>query len=191
MPSYIETEPPFKNWKVLGPYASNNGTRRLVHLVRPDGSKIGISYARFLVCKREGRLLTKCEVVDHIDENPLNDSLDNLQILSYRENILKSRPARQILTLNCPECAETFEREKRQLNTQKGGQFNFCSLSCAAIFRRNRRKRKEPAELKHGQRNSYRKGCRCDLCKKAQRDYQREYVKRKRQNPNKENTTML
>lgn len=45
-------------------------------------------------------------------------------------------------------------------------------------------KRGRPAgEFPHGRAGSYNRGCRCDECREAVREYQREYNRRKRSNP--------
>lgn len=44
--------------------------------------KIFISYSRYLMCVKEGRILSKNEEVDHIDNNKTNDDPSNLQIIT-------------------------------------------------------------------------------------------------------------
>ena len=64
--------------------------RRYVVLVRNDQTKSCTSYARFLMSVKLGRRLLKEEQVDHIDEDRSNDSIDNLQIMTQRNNISKN-----------------------------------------------------------------------------------------------------
>lgn len=48
------------------------------------------SLPKVLLEAKIGRLLTSTETCDHIDNNSLNNDLDNLQVLSRRDNILKA-----------------------------------------------------------------------------------------------------
>jgi len=80
----------FEEFKVWGPYTIISGTVKRRRVVLQDKKnyrkKTSMNYARYLMCLKENRLLSSDEEVDHIDENPLNDSIDNLQILSKPEN---------------------------------------------------------------------------------------------------------
>jgi hypothetical protein len=49
-----------------------------------------ISYARYLMSTHLGRLLTDEEHVDHINDIKLDDRIENLQILSQKENNIKA-----------------------------------------------------------------------------------------------------
>lgn len=64
--------------------------RRHVCLVDSTMTKRkSISYARYLMCVKEGRILGPNEEVDHIDNDKTNDSIDNLQILTPEQNRAK------------------------------------------------------------------------------------------------------
>lgn len=54
-----------------------------------DGTKKHTQIARVLLEAKLGRVLDKKETVDHIDGNSLNNSLDNLQMLSLSDNAKK------------------------------------------------------------------------------------------------------
>ena len=45
---------------------------------------------RYLLAVKLGRYLTDEEQVDHIDDDKTNDNIDNLQILTVKENAVKS-----------------------------------------------------------------------------------------------------
>lgn len=45
-----------------------------------------VSYARYLMAVKLGRFLTDQEEVDHIDDNRTNDDINNLQILTPKQN---------------------------------------------------------------------------------------------------------
>ena len=120
---------PFDGYKVYGPYMHRNEGRRIVFLVSKD-HRTSMSYARYLLCVREGRWLESDEQADHIDNDKLNDSIDNLQILSPRENTLKGRKSAIMVTLTCPRCGSIFTRRKKQTHLTKGGNPSTCSRSC-------------------------------------------------------------
>jgi hypothetical protein len=92
-----------------------------------------MSYARYLLSVREGRLLSTEEEADHIDDDRLHDAKDNLQVLSKEENAKKYAQTNPptMLTFECSECGETFERRRNKswaiLNK---GQKPFCSRKC-------------------------------------------------------------
>lgn len=96
--------------------------RNMLILIGPEG-RLTTAYARYLVAVKLGRFLEADETVDHIDENPSNDTIDNLQILSLRDNIQKA-PHRRVEThgtyamykhgCRCDEClASEHARQKR------------------------------------------------------------------------------
>ena len=56
---------------------------------RTTGRKGTYTFLHRLICGRMlGRPLTRAEVVDHIDHNPLNNQRENLRICSQGQNIL-------------------------------------------------------------------------------------------------------
>ncbi len=80
--------PEFKSGYVI---FHNREGRRYVVLVREDQTKTCTAYARYLMAVKIGRRLLNTEQVDHIDEDKSNDSIENLQILSKRDNISKNK----------------------------------------------------------------------------------------------------
>lgn len=48
-----------------------------------------ITLAKYRMSKKLGRILRRDEEVDHKDGNKTNDKIDNLQVLSLRENRIK------------------------------------------------------------------------------------------------------
>lgn len=124
--------------KLRGPYLWKKNNRQVydVH----DGKKWKTCLtARLLLEIKLGRKLTRDETVDHIDDNPLNDSIDNLQVLSRSENAAKwhaKRPSKQYFYFTCPECNKSSARlltyVKRDL--KKGQRGPFCSRSCAGKY---------------------------------------------------------
>ena len=135
MPKLMPADPPFVNHRIYGPYeGGSRGTRRIVFIVRPDKSRTSMSYSRYLLCLKEGRLLQSYEEADHIDNDCLNDSPNNLQILTPEANKQKyaQTQTKTMVTLICPGCGEEFTRERRQTHLVKGYKNpTACSRSCA------------------------------------------------------------
>ena len=67
---------------------TDKDNRRRVYLYGKD-TKMTTSYARYLMSVKLGRFLDKNEVVDHIDNDRTNDVIENLQILTEKDNIDK------------------------------------------------------------------------------------------------------
>lgn len=79
------------------------------------------------------RWLDSAEEVDHIDGNRLNDKIDNLQILTRKDNKDKYAKTckRTMVSLICYQCGRSFERERRQTYLVRGGSPNtYCSKTC-------------------------------------------------------------
>ena len=81
-----------------------------------------------------GRMLEDNEVVHHKDHNKKNNSIDNLELLTYREhNELHSKEhGRKIVKLKCPWCEKEFTRYRNLTHLQKPSKYNCtcCSHSC-------------------------------------------------------------
>ena len=79
----------YPEYKIYGPYPRKSDGR--MQLVLSKGKlKITKLYAKFLMEAFLGRILSKEETIDHINENPLDDRIENLQILTREENTRKS-----------------------------------------------------------------------------------------------------
>lgn len=133
--------------KINGPYLRHKSlsnitnTRRIIILTYEDGTKSTKSYARHLMEEKLGRSLTKEETVDHIDGNSLNDSENNLRILSRRDNILEHlnqvpSNRRKWYLFNCPVCQKETKKKYNEVkwNWKKGSDGPFCSKICSGIF---------------------------------------------------------
>ena len=87
-----KVEYPFSDEYVHAYLIINGEGRKTICLTNADFTKRkSMSYARYLMCVKEGRILNKYEEVDHIDNDKTNDVIDNLQRLSPTENKLKYR----------------------------------------------------------------------------------------------------
>lgn len=133
--------------KIYGPYKDKKDKRQRVIIRYTDLSTKVTSYARFLYQQKNGEIDPKL-TVDHIDENPENDDINNLQVLTRKENIAKARASGKQATEwfegICLECNRMFTKPMRQIRANqqiKGRPGPFCSKSCAGTF--NQRKQKE------------------------------------------------
>ena len=74
----------YDNCKISGPNHSKRDNRLRISIQFPDGKKIAKSYPKYLMEVHLDRFLEEDETVDHIDGNPLNNDLSNLQILDRK-----------------------------------------------------------------------------------------------------------
>lgn len=99
-------------WK-SGYLVTNRENRKNVILFNSDKDRSTTSYARYLMSVKLKRFLTSDEQVDHIDNDKTNDDINNLQVLSVKENqqkagLLKRKYKHGTLTAyrycRCDEC---------------------------------------------------------------------------------------
>jgi hypothetical protein len=99
----------------------------------PSATKNGYVLLHRIVMENHlGRLLEPDEDVHHIDEDPYNNSVGNLEVVPHKEHAsqhAKSR-GRLMVDLCCPWCGEIFSRTKSQSFLNKGSEFTCCSPSC-------------------------------------------------------------
>jgi hypothetical protein len=79
--------------------------------------------------------------VDHKDDDKTNDDINNLQLLSQEQNLLKqqwwySAMVVQWTIVPCDNCRNLFYITQGEINNRirKGVQHLFCSRSCSARF---------------------------------------------------------
>lgn len=121
-----------------GPYI-NNENRRIVFVGPNNKEKKCISYARYLMSEYLGRELTDDEVVDHKDENKLNDCLENYQIITTSENNTKyGASIKGWYYFLCPICGNGVKKSLAsvQHNKKQNKAGPFCSKSCAGKYSR-------------------------------------------------------
>ena len=136
----VVAEYPYNDYYLYVVFHKNEG-RRYANLVPIDEfsglKRKTISYARYLVSVKEGRILNEDEHVNHKDNNKNNDDITNLQILTPRENNIKEAKRRglKMVVLKCPYCGTIFEKRKRDTFLQNNKRrFNACDRKCSIAF---------------------------------------------------------
>jgi len=99
------------------------------------------SYPRLLMEIKLGRPLLKTEDVHHIDENPQNNNIENLEVVDHREHDRQHARKYFDKEMICPICGKTFiwtayQQVKRAGNMQRKNRIipkigPCCSKSCA------------------------------------------------------------
>jgi hypothetical protein len=100
-----------------------------------------ILYSKYLMNLKENRILSSSEEVDHIDNDKTNDDINNLQIITRKQNKQKydkNNPAK-IVKLICPFCSGEFTKKLKNsiLVSYNKNKRNFCSRSCSSKFYSN------------------------------------------------------
>lgn len=126
----------------------NNKGRRVVELIpkNKNQKKRFIVYAKYLWISENKKEVPEGMQVDHIDNNPRNDTIDNLQILTPKENTQKyyrAFPPNPKIELKCPICGKIFYREYRFRNRVENGRTT-CSRKCMGVLFSIRMKGKTP-----------------------------------------------
>jgi HNH endonuclease len=121
---------------VYGPYTRKDGRKHVIHHI--DGKRRTQSYPRYLMEQFLGRLLEDWETVDHVNEDPTDNRIENLQILTLPANIAKhfdqNNKRAKMLTFDCPICGASFEISENQwknnqVSKKRSGPY--CSKRCA------------------------------------------------------------
>lgn len=91
----IVLQPPYaKDWRIGYLQYNRSEGRRSITLYNSSEDRSVVNYARYLYEVKIGRYLRKDEHVDHINENKLVDSVENLQVLLSAMNIAKGNSNR-------------------------------------------------------------------------------------------------
>ena len=147
-----------------------------------DGSKGTTLYSRYMMKNHLGEI-PEGQTVDHINENPSDDRIDNFQLLSKSDNASKSGKLRKHITwyeFICPQCGSPATKNMRDVRhgwkQGKGGPY--CSKSCAG--KASTVEQYGCKETVCGTNAMYARGCRCEKCKEAHRVMSREWKRKKR-----------
>ncbi len=130
----ISNVAPFQDYTCYKNFHQKEGRMQVCLIHFETGKRTTITFAKFQMSVKLGRILTRDEEVDHKDEDKTNDDIDNLQILTTIENKAKwaqLKAPKELTDFICPQCSKPFQIEKRQLHSSKG-KIRCCSRSCAA-----------------------------------------------------------
>jgi hypothetical protein len=114
----FECEYPYNNYYGNKVYSKKDG-RYYVAMYKKNNHKetTSTSYARYLMSIKEKKILEDWEKVDHINNIKNDDRIENLQILSQKDNSIKyveySNKKRILARLKCPECKKIFEKNQK------------------------------------------------------------------------------
>lgn len=130
-------EYPYDNYQVYKPRIHKKEKRQYITLRDLETKKLKtMSYARYLLSVKEKRILNTDETVDHIDNNKLNDNIENLQILTSEQNIVKYltevHKPKDLFEFICPNCNKVIYKDKRQLHKKQ--KLFFCSRHCSGYY---------------------------------------------------------
>lgn len=118
----------------------NKENRVVASFVTPDGVHRTRSYPRILMENHLGRKLLPNEDVHHIDNNPLNNDISNLQIVLHGEHQSQHNIIYHDEIVECPICHKKFVFTAKQLSDYhkdlKRGKHRgkTCSRHCAYLF---------------------------------------------------------
>lgn len=111
---------------------------KYIMLTLESGSRI--LEHRFVMEEFLGRKLIAGEVIHHKNDNGTDNSIGNLELMTFSSHASKHVSERwakfpHTIEVICPECKETFTREIRVLvRSKKINQLNFCSHKCSGMF---------------------------------------------------------
>jgi hypothetical protein len=122
--------------KVYGPYTRKDGRRHVIHYDSTTGNKRTQSYPRYLMEEHLGRALESWEHVDHINDDPTDDRIENYQILTQTENSKKASKGILMAIFICPVCKKEAKKSYGQVkhNWKMNKDGPFCSKSCAGKY---------------------------------------------------------
>ena len=128
---------------ILGPRTYPDGRKFVEIQCRITKKRLfSIMYSRLLMQEKIGRLLTKDEEVDHIDENCMNDNIDNLLLMSKTEHRAMHHAYVGLKTyeFKCCLCDKKIILTRKQFTSlrsklKKGQTGPYCDRKCVALYR--------------------------------------------------------
>lgn len=135
--TYLESPAPYLGYRVYGPRVENTG-RRSVSLYNPTNAhQFTMTTARYIMSVYTGEVLPRSVHVDHIDGNPHNEDVCNLQMLNAKSNLAKGSHdgsyTRITISAICPWCSEPFTRLAHPTSIAANS-LTFCSRSHSTLF---------------------------------------------------------
>lgn len=125
------------DYVVRGIYTRSDDNRKSVYERNIKTGKFKMKLlSRYLAEQHLERFLPTDQEVDHIDSNPFNDTIENLQILPAKVNrgadSLRIKP----MTLKCAWCKISFTKvfTRNSDDVKKGCAGPFCSQKCSRVY---------------------------------------------------------
>jgi hypothetical protein len=124
--------------KVYGPYIRDDNRKHVI-IINDDGSRRTVSYPKYLMEQKLGRILDPdLETIDHIDNNIENSEDLNIRIIPREKHCLEDAIRVRIdKVFICPICTIEFKIKNVNdyiHNRLKGKAGPFCGKSCAGKY---------------------------------------------------------
>lgn len=139
---------------------------------------------RYIMENHLGRKLRKNELIHHIDGNPKNNDINNLQVMSWRNHALLHAKKAETIEIKCSNCKNKFLIRKRRYNRvkKKGQKVFVCSKRCHGLMmakylpheKESKYKKLINKELKNGL-TGYQIGKKYNICKATVYNYIRNH----------------
>lgn len=110
--------------------STNKEPRRVARLVYSNGESRGMSYAKYLYTSYYECDVHAGDEVDHINGDQMDDRIENLQVISKRQNNSKKKSCKTFIELVCPVCGERFVFPKKNLGTHPNP---CCGRRCGGV----------------------------------------------------------
>lgn len=134
----IYPEAPFAEYYRADVYISPKYNRRMIIMYKSGGGRLRTTYGRYLFQVdywNKYKILIPDELeVDHINEDKLDDRLENFQLLTHKENVIKNNFSKGSMYnfCTCPICGSTFIKAQHMTTPYT---INLCSNLCLKTFR--------------------------------------------------------
>lgn len=134
---FIVPEEPYNKYTIGKVKIHGRDFRRTVSLRNSGGSSSVVTYARYLLqvhlWKTKNELIPDHMEVDHINENKLDDRIENLQLLTKEQNVIKNNFSKgsRIDIICCPMCGSLFQMFSYDNCTEA---IRNCSDECQSNF---------------------------------------------------------
>jgi hypothetical protein len=126
----INLESPFKELWSHGYTVTGKLGRKYIILYKDSRSRSSISNARYVLSCSLGKIIPREMHVDHINNDPTDDALVNLQLLSQADNNRKThKTGITIDTYTCPVCNKEFKLTAKF----RSKKVKTCSRRCGGI----------------------------------------------------------
>lgn len=159
---------------VLKPEVSKTGHLRVQLYIRPGTRK------HFFVHRLVARAFLGESTLDvlHWDDNPQNNHVSNLRYGTDKDNWQDAvRNGTRRVSDHCPRghryslTGDDPPRKRCSICELKTDRYRYWERLSSGI---------EPTDPRHGSYSGYRAGCRCEGCKRANREYKTEWARRDR-----------